>query len=81
VLQNSHRGVRQLAARRVPPVEAQVHGPEELLKLPGRLGVATHHARLPNLRSIVNPDASAKTAFTPKTGGARLVLPPVRLPG
>jgi hypothetical protein len=39
-------------------VEGQVHGPEELLKLPGQFGVAAHQARLPNLRSIVNPDAT-----------------------
>ncbi len=39
-------------------MEGQVHGPEELLKLPGWLGVAAHQARLPNLRSIVYPDAS-----------------------
>jgi hypothetical protein len=35
VLEHSQRGVRQLAARRVPPVEGQVHSPEELLELPG----------------------------------------------
>jgi hypothetical protein len=58
VLQHSQRGVRQLAARRVPPVEGQVHGPEESLKLPGWLSVAAHQARLPNLLSIVNPDTS-----------------------
>jgi hypothetical protein len=39
-------------------VEGQVHGPEELLKLPGWFGIAAHQARLPNLLSIVNPDAS-----------------------
>jgi len=37
--------------------------PEELLKLPGHFGVAAHQARLPNLRSIVNPDAT-KSATT-----------------
>jgi two-component system, OmpR family, response regulator len=47
-------------------VEGQVHGPEELLKLPGWFGAAAHQARLPNLRSIVNPDARR---------GSRMALP------
>src|SRR5690348_17662901 len=65
VLEYRERGVRQLAARAIPPVEGQVHRPEELGELPGPRLVAAHHDRLSPCRSIVNPDGYGPTITMP----------------
>jgi hypothetical protein len=56
----SRRSARQLAPGPVPPVKRQVDGTEEVSEPFGPRPVIGHVTRVPDGRSIVNPDGSAQ---------------------